>query len=186
MIPWAIACGLGVAGLTGCRPEPLTPTTVAAKLSPDERLHLGMVLEDSRGSFAYQIPKDWTFTEWADSTSKVAVGPRIDGYVSNIRVSREPAPSNFDYYLAQARKQLLGQDGNAGIEEDSAFVTGAGVTGRRWTTHVTGEGTPVWRAFYLFPTMTDAKLVVVVSAAQADEVRMRFVADACMKTLIIR
>lgn len=176
-----------VLGGAGCEREPeLTPPVVAARLSEAERQHLGLVLNETRGGFAYQIPRDWTVTEWADQAYSVAVGPRLAGYVSNIRVSREPAPSNFDYYLAEARKELMKQPENTGVEEDSAFVTAAGVTGRRWITHSFQGGTRLWHAYYLFPTITDAKLVVMVSAAQADELRMRFVADACLKTLVIR
>jgi hypothetical protein len=169
----------------GCRPAP-APVLETARLSPKERECLGRTLEETKGSFAYSIPRDWEFMEMDDSQFRVAVGPRINGYVSNIRVSRELAPSKFEYYVDQARKELGRQALTTGVEEDTRFVTVSGIVGRRWITHTFQSKERIWHAYYLFPGPGDAKIVVTVSAAQSDALRMGFVADSCMKTMVIR
>ncbi len=170
---------------TGCRPAPAPPTETA-QLNAKERECLGPTLEEAKGSFAYRIPRDWEFMEMDESPFRVAVGPRINGYVSNIRVSREVAPIKFAYYVDQARQELGRQSLTTGVEEDTRFVTVSGIVGRRWITHTFQAKERVWHAYYLFPGPGDAKIVVTVSAAQADALRMGFVADACMKTMVIR
>ena len=181
-------CGLWLVLLwlpVGCEREP-APSVSGPSLSANERQYLGAVLDNPRGRFSYRMPREWAAGKIADSRFAVALGPRFGGYVPNIRVSREAAPLNFELYLGEARKELERQFQGSGVEEDSAFVTSSGLAGRRWIVHTFQGGDRIWHAHYLFPGPGEDKVVVTVSASKAEELRMGFVADACLKTLVIR
>lgn len=172
-------------GAGACEREAAPPSAGPA-LTANERQFLGEPLEDAAGRFSYRMPREWVARQIAESPYAVALGPKFLGYVPNIRVSRDAVPLNFDLYLGEARKELERQSAGSGVEEDLAFVTSAGLAGRRWITHTFQTGDRIWHAHYLFPGPGEDKIVVSVSAAKADELRMSFVADACLKTLVIR
>lgn len=174
-----------LAGFLGCEPKPPAPLA-GPPLRADEKALLGEALEEFGGKFSYRMPRGWTPQKLADSPYRVAVGTAESGYVPNIRVSRNPAPLNFDLYLGEARKELERQVQGAAIEEDSPFVTSEGLKGRRWIVHTVQGGERIWHAHYLFPSPGEDKLVVTVSAPQTEAKKIGAAADACLKTLKVR
>lgn len=171
--------------LPGCD-RPALETNHRAHLSSHERQLLGRKLDEPAGGFSYYVPRNWEVIEVEDSAYRVAVGPHRNGYLANIRVSRESAPINFSYYLQVARRELGNQFMGTGVEDDDSFTTVAGVKGRRWIAHTMQAGERVWHAHYLFPGPGDVKFVISASASQAEAVRVEQMADAAVKTLRIR
>ncbi len=174
-----------LSGFVGCEPKPAPPVAGPA-LRPDEKALLGDALEEFGGKFSYRMPRGWSAQKLADSPYRAAVGSAESGYVPNIRVSRHPAPLNFDLYLGEARKELERQVQGGSIEEDSPFVTSEGLKGRRWIVHTVQGGERIWHAHYLFPGPIEDKLVVTVSAPQTQAKKIAAAADACLKTLKVR
>jgi hypothetical protein len=172
-------------GWVGCGPESV-PVLPGPPLNANELQYLGDRLNEPRGGFSFRMPLGWTAQAIVESSYQAAVGPVFEGYLPHIRVSREAAPLNFEFYLAEARAELARQPEVSGVEEDSPFVTTAGVKGRRWVVYSFQSGGRIWHAHYLFPGPGETKLVVSVSASKQDALRMAFVADACLKTLVIR
>ena len=171
--------------LSGCN-RPTLEDNNRAHLTPHERQLLGRKLEDRTGGFSYYVPRNWEIIEVEDSPYRVAIGPHRNGYLANIRVSRESAQVNFDYYLRLARRELGNQVMGTGVEEDDGFTTISGVKGRRWITHTIQAGERVWHAHYLFPGPGNVKFVVSASAASSQAILAAEMADAAVKTLVIR
>ncbi len=171
--------------LAGCE-RPVEEANDRAHLSSHERQLLGPKLDERSGGFSYYIPRNWEIIDVEDSAYRVAIGPRRNGYLANIRVSRESAQVNFSYYLQLARRELGEQFMSTGVEEDDSFTTVAGVKGRRWITHTLQAGERVWHAHYLFPGPGNVKFVVSASATQSDARKVAEMSDAAVKTLIIR
>jgi hypothetical protein len=72
------------------------------------------------------------------------------------------------------------------IREDSAFTTAAGVQGRRWIVNVLQDGERLWQAYYLVPGPNDDKLVVTMTGRTDQELRLTYLSDLCLKTLVVR
>lgn len=171
--------------LSGCD-RPTLEDNNRAHLTPHERQLLGRKLEERTGGFSYYIPRNWEIIEVEDSPYRVAIGPHRNGYLANIRVSRESAQVNFDYYLRLARREVGNQFMGTGVEDDDSFTTVAGVKGRRWITHTIQAGERVWHAHYLFPGPGNVKFVISASAASSQASLAEEMANAAVKTLIIR
>ena len=155
-------------------------------LSKSEANALGDLLADDEGKFTYRMPTGWKAVRIPGNRFQVAAEPEREGYRANIQVSRESIPRRFDLYVQESRATLLKSQAGAMIREESGFVTGAGVKGERWIVSVLQNGERLWQAYYLIPGPNDDKLVITVTALPDQELRMTFVSDVCLKTLVVR
>jgi hypothetical protein len=146
---------------------------------------LGCKFEERAVGFSCCILRNWEIIEVEDSPYRVAAGPHRNGYLANIRVSHESAQVNFDDNVRLGRRELGNQLMGPGWKK-----TTASRPLRAWRTAV-GSRSPSrpangWHAHYRFPGLGNVKFVVSASAASSQANSAAEMADAAVKTLMIR
>jgi hypothetical protein len=142
---------------------------------------------ETAGGFSFCPPDGWTAGERPDQKYKVWFAPPAKEFTPNINLKDDENPVALAEYVAVSLKYILANKEKVGAEsiellDQSDFVTASGLTGIRMAFRTHYKGLVVRTIQYYFNGKKDQKLIVTVTALEADRETLDPVFDHAVKT----
>lgn len=146
----------------------------------------GAELSEPTGGFAYTIPEGWQTRELPGLKYKIAYGPAAKGFAPNINVVNEAFAGSVEEYAALNLKAITGAFAEFRNLGQTSFVTTSGLKGVRLVTQAKQQDRLLRQVFYFLPGKANRKYVVTFSALLEDGPKHDAIADASIKTFVLR
>jgi hypothetical protein len=147
---------------------------------------MGETFVSKQNGYSHRIPLGWESKPPPPSAVEMFVAPKRSALSSNMLTTVESFAGSLLQYV-EANKQALRitAPGAKFVNNDSDFVTNAGVTGHKLKLQNKVQDVDLVQTMYFFQGASDSKIIVTCTAPVSLEAQLETLFDDCMKTFAL-